>query len=243
MPLALLLFLICAMTASIVLAAGTVTVGRASNLAEADQAYYSVTSAVNLFRDELAGSDGRGHAVTVAVQKSSSGSTASYQTLVSTDGVRAGSSFSLLERAAMFLLFGNTGKNAQNSDAANEAARSYFTTNSGSWSTWPSAGAVAAGDLGTFSLSHSGSLGAAQTQALALEVKASLVEDGSLVFTFLKPGNDANGDGTPDDYLAIFNLTCEADIENGAFDTADSSDGVEIQYATVTWTPSIVEKG
>ena len=48
---ALLLFLVCAVIGSIVLAAGTASAGRFSGLVEADQRYYSVTSAVNLFRE------------------------------------------------------------------------------------------------------------------------------------------------------------------------------------------------
>lgn len=234
MPLALLLFLICAMTASIVLMAGTTTAGRASNLAESDQAYYSVTSAANLFRDELLGPTGQGHAVTVAVQSDSSGSSASYQLLVSTDGTPASGGYSLLERAAVYLLFG---KNVQDNEAAQTAVASYF-SQTGSWPEWPNVGAVTAGTVGTFTLAHDSDSLDGQEQALELEVEANLLADGGLVFTFLKPGASAQ-----DDYLAIFNLTCDADIESGIFEMADSSAGSEIKYATVTWFPSVVEKG
>lgn len=52
---ALLLFLVCAVIGSVVLAAGTAAAGRVSQLAKADGRYYAVTSAAKLFRDELDG--------------------------------------------------------------------------------------------------------------------------------------------------------------------------------------------
>lgn len=55
MPLALLLFLVCATLASIVLAAATTSVGTVTTLKESESSYYSVTSAAKLFRDELNG--------------------------------------------------------------------------------------------------------------------------------------------------------------------------------------------
>ena len=45
---ALLIFLVCAVVGSVVLAAGTVAAGRMSQIAEADQRYYSVNSAARL---------------------------------------------------------------------------------------------------------------------------------------------------------------------------------------------------
>lgn len=50
---ALLLFLVCTIVASIVLVAGTASAGRLSQLREADQRYYSVTSAAELIRDKF----------------------------------------------------------------------------------------------------------------------------------------------------------------------------------------------
>ena len=52
---ALLLFLVCAVIGSVVLAAGTAASGRVSQLAQADGRYYAVTSAAQLFREELNG--------------------------------------------------------------------------------------------------------------------------------------------------------------------------------------------
>ena len=52
---ALLLFLVCAVVGSVVLVAGTAAAGRISQAAEADQRYYSVTSAAELLRKEIEG--------------------------------------------------------------------------------------------------------------------------------------------------------------------------------------------
>lgn len=52
---ALLLFLVCAVVGSVVLAAGTAASGRFSDLHEMDARYYSVTSAAGLLRDTLNG--------------------------------------------------------------------------------------------------------------------------------------------------------------------------------------------
>ena len=51
---ALLLFLVCAVVGSIVLAAGSAASGRLSKLAESDGRYYAVTSAAELLRDSVA---------------------------------------------------------------------------------------------------------------------------------------------------------------------------------------------
>ena len=50
---ALLLFLVCAVVGSVVLAAGTAAAGRMSQAVENDQRYYAVTSAVRVLREQL----------------------------------------------------------------------------------------------------------------------------------------------------------------------------------------------
>lgn len=64
MSISLLLFLVCALVASIVLAAATTSAGRMSGLAKDDQIYYSLTSAAQLVSDEL-NNDGAGQPITV----------------------------------------------------------------------------------------------------------------------------------------------------------------------------------
>ena len=54
---ALLLFLVCAVVGSVVLAAGMAAAGRMSQAAEMDQRYYSVTSAADLLAKELTGKE------------------------------------------------------------------------------------------------------------------------------------------------------------------------------------------
>ena len=65
---ALLIFLVCAVLSSVMIAAATAAAGRMSGLAENDQRYYGVTSAAGLMKDML---DGRPATITrVTVQKS-----------------------------------------------------------------------------------------------------------------------------------------------------------------------------
>ena len=56
LPLALLLFLVCSLLASIVLAASTTAVGSFVQLNQMDQRYYSVTSAAELLKSKINGS-------------------------------------------------------------------------------------------------------------------------------------------------------------------------------------------
>lgn len=53
---ALLLFLVCAALSAVILVAATTSAGRMSSIAETDQRYYSVTSAVEFLRDSLSSS-------------------------------------------------------------------------------------------------------------------------------------------------------------------------------------------
>lgn len=55
--LALLFFLLCAMAGSIILSAGSAAAGRISGLKESEQAFYSVTSAAQVMRDEIEGQE------------------------------------------------------------------------------------------------------------------------------------------------------------------------------------------
>ena len=52
---ALLLFLVCAVVSSVVLAAGTAAAGRMSKAVETDQRYYAVTSAARVLKEQLDG--------------------------------------------------------------------------------------------------------------------------------------------------------------------------------------------
>ena len=52
---ALLFFLVCALVGAVVLTAATVSTGQLVDYEKSQQAYYSTTSAAELFRDELVG--------------------------------------------------------------------------------------------------------------------------------------------------------------------------------------------
>ena len=236
LPLALLLFLICTMVVAVVLSAVTMASGRSSNLTENDQAYYSAVSAVNVFRDELMGDEGKGHSVTVAVKASTgSGSSTTYQLLMVADGTAVDGDFGLLERAAMYLLFG---RNASDIDSAQSAAAAAFSTAS-AWSTWPNAGSFHSGRIGSYELAHtSTALNSAEKEALKVNVDASINGEGALVLSFRKAG----ADGAEDD-MALFNLTCDLDYESGIVEEPGTGTGSVIKYATITWVPSNLEKG
>ena len=165
---------------------------------------------------------------------SSSGSNPSYQVSVTTDGVAAATSYSLLERAAIRLLFGQTGV-AGDSDAQ-AAAGQYFATHP--WSAWSPQTDYSAGTVEEFEVAHeTAELNDAQEQALALKGEASINNEGDLVITLGKAGSDDEG------YLAVFNMTCQTDIQSGILAAPDSQSNAEIKYATITWKPSAVEKG
>lgn len=238
LPLALLLTLVCAMAASVVIAAGTAASGRLSNLEENDQAYYSVASAVNVFRDELIKDPdtGAGHSITVAVkfETNAAGTVTSRTALVQTDGATQNGSYTLLERSAMQLLFGNTYGTAVDNASAQNVLTGYYTAfpNAG----LPAQSNFAVGEVGSFDLSVTG-LSTEQQEELAVVVEASVAKDGSLNFEFRKPGEDAS---KPEDDRADFRMKCDADIEYGE---VASGTNATIQYVTITWTPSTIEKG
>ena len=212
MPLALLLFLVCAMATAVVLAAGTATAGRASQLVESDQLYYSATSAANVFRDELFGS-GEGHLVTVAVKATSEADSAAELSVMTDDTVAKSGSYSVLERAALEGLFGSTTPDQS--------------TLKEKWGKWADA------DLSSVSFSSSASatynLACSGQDDLALTVVASVNDTGDLSFAFTEAGT-ANS--------ARFTLSCDGDYEVGAIQTTENGVEYTIKYVTITWMPT-----
>ena len=65
LTMALFLFLVCALVASVVIVAATAASGRQAELEKIDKSYYNVTSAAGLFWDELSSTDASGRTVTV----------------------------------------------------------------------------------------------------------------------------------------------------------------------------------
>lgn len=231
LPLVLLLFLVCAMASSIVLAAGTAAAGRAAGLEESDKAYYNVTSSARAFRDEL---NAQPHAVTIALSKL--GATDAPALTILLDGKEIGEddqkNFSILEQAAFFALFGTiTGAESVTSYAkANDflSTDAYFNWNEGDansdWNTWLDV--YSAGFPGkafdTFSLTT-----AAGT--MNLDVRAEVDTEGKLLFKF-------RASGKTDDLLV---LTCTGDYST---QEAGMQNGAAIKAVTVNWTPSDIGK-
>lgn len=259
LPLVLFLFLICAMAASIVLAAGTAAAGRVSELAQSDQLYYNATSSARLFRDELFADEGRtqGHAVTVMLSKepagsgagagSGSGAQASPVLTMLLDGavVDGSADYSLLERAAFFALFGRDAKNGRE---AQEFVNASLT--SAEWDTWLDdfSDSFPGTSFAAFKLTHSADgLSEDVRDALELNVKAEVDAEGNLVFKFL-----AADDGAQSDDDALLTLVCVGDYDIERMEMRDeplaagassNSAAYDVQAVTITWTPSSLEKG
>lgn len=229
MPLALLLFLICAMATAVVLMASTASAGRASQLAESDQLYYGVTSAANVFRDELLGDDGNGHTVTVALSKEKSATNATPTLTVLTDGVSSAGnasdgSYSVIEEAALIALFGTASPDESGKNAA--------------WTAWPSITStnLHSGDLAQYGLTLDGDGATTDTgvktfNSLGVKVKPSVGDGGDpLKFTFQRTS------GTEDQTLLT--MTCYADYDANEVEDEDTT----IKYVNVTWIPTSIEK-
>ena len=231
LPLALLLFLICAMAAAIVLAASTTAAGQATNMQESNQAYYSVASATNLLRDQLVKSDGEPHQVTVAVAK---GPGNSYNAVISVDGSKVNNSSgvksSLLVQMATLLLSGK-----EESTVAG-AESQIISAAQNNWVNWAEQSVFKQGEI-KYTLEASAT-GLDNASALTVDVKASLNSYGNLVFTISKKKGTGNNAQT----LALFNLTCELDYEQETMEGTQSGQAVEIKYITLSWTPTTVAK-
>ena len=241
LPLVLLLFLICAMASSIVLAAGTASAGRAAGLVESDQVYYSVSSSARLFRDQLFTDSGKtqAHAITIALSKS--GVTDAPELTILLDGTEINdgnkNNFSILEQAAFFALFGNkTGaENVTTYASANAfldtaAFFSWDASNANStWNTW----------LDTFDANYPnksfGSFSLLCTNAdnpFDLDVSVEVDAEGKLLFKFRESGG-------ADDLLV---LTCTGDYSTQEATMRDGSTEKAIKAITVTWTPADIGK-
>ena len=97
---ALLIFLVCAVVGSVVLAAGTAASGRMSRLAEMDQRYYSVNSAARLLTDLLDGTSA------TIVQTEQEGETTTYQD-ENGNAINNNNFDSIAKRAAYCIATGN----------------------------------------------------------------------------------------------------------------------------------------
>lgn len=212
---ALLIFLLCGVVASVVLAAATAAAGRVGGTAEMDSRYYSVTSAAELFREAL---DREGAVTIVRTQTTRTTVKTTYTnteegavltdgpaTSVFTDfslhlngGVLTPSSDSdttLLQKLALFMVFGVDG-------GIDDAVLS---------STWQNEVFDPAVER-SFGLKlefESGELEADTLAALAVDVSGVLRKDGTLELTF------SNAEGT-DKYAVV--MVFAADVEQSSVD-------------------------
>lgn len=251
MPLALLLFLICALLASVVLAASSTVGGRHSQLIESDQSYYGVASAVELFQKELTGTP---VAITCELDKkvttttTYSGGTAHTGTPVeettgctvkvdgttiftgTTDGSWAKDGLSISEQAAAHALFGGASFNPAQpvSDGATATAGTIgeYTVNCDV-------------DAGTSGIDAS-----KVESALATKAYASMLEDGRLQLRF----DSVNGPAATrcsltlllDADISVDELTeeGEATVTTTGTTRTETKQAKTVYTATVAWTPS-----
>ena len=209
----LLLFLICAVAASVLIAAGSAAAGRASQLSNSDKLYYSVTSAANVFRDQLFKDvdKTRGYEVTVALRSDSSNVSVSF------DGKEKSSDFNLLTKAAVFAMNKSGGA-------------------SPTWETAPkNVGELASGNVAKIDLNHDDDLA-----FLDLKVQEDLDGSGNLVFEF-SDENDAQNLTATISLICEPEVFFSDEISIPG--DSESDPGYKFKYVTFVWTPSRIEKG
>ena len=124
LSMALLLFMVCAAVGGVILAAATAAGGRVAKIAEADQRYYNVTSAVQLLAEEISGQEvtiERTHTYQVTVDEDMEPVDGSspvdvaikpYKTYVNgIERTAASSDLNFVEQIAVELLFGSNALN------------------------------------------------------------------------------------------------------------------------------------
>ncbi len=270
LPLALLLFLICALLASVVLSASTAVSGRNSpivdsgqsynRLAVSDQAYYSVASAAELFKEELGGSSvtitcEQENTVTTTSTNGASGTTSTSTTTgpatefvvkvngdAVLDSAEGGaiptSGFSIAESSAVNLLFGGASADPSISwDAGLPGISS----------------AIKIGDYDVSCSVSSAGAGVDTSKAsegLAVKAHVKLLDDGRLQLRF-----DSAGPGQVNAASYSLTLYLDADVdfdedtEEGPVTVTSAGNSrtetktvKTIRTATVSWTTSELTK-
>lgn len=202
---ALLAFLVCAVISAVLLASASASAGRLSGLAEADQRYYAVTSAAQLFCDELSKEEqvfeivwsktettGKKEIVTIKSEdgyvtttydRMSSADPPSYSFSSSTDPMSSSASF--LTKAAMYLAFGGKAETA--SSYGNDFAGLAFSNEAefAAQKVFPK--------IWNFTISESG--GDTGFSGLAVDAKATMSADGHILIEFTNHQED--GDTSP----------------------------------------------
>lgn len=211
LSIALLLFLVCLAVASVVLAAGTAASGRLSELREADQRYYSVTSAAELVRDLVSSEPvvfEQKKLITTTESTNDDGEVTTH-TSVSVQTLDWNTSV-LLKKATLKLVFGNYLESVVNTEEA-----------------WLLSGAdPTEEELETFTITPSNS------NALPVNVRA-VIKNGDLVFYF------SNQTDASDGKVFYLKMTCTPGVpypSAAEVDPSDTSaDTVLKRSVTVTW--------
>ena len=211
LSIALLLFLVCLAVASVVLAAGTAASGRLSELREADQRYYSVTSAAELVRDLVSSEPvvfEQKKLITTTESTNDDGEVTTH-TSVSVQTLDWNTSV-LLKKATLKLVFGNYLESVVNTEEA-----------------WLLRGAdPTEEELETFTITPSNS------NALPVNVRA-VIKNGDLVFYF------SNQTDASDGKVFYLKMTCTPGVpypSAAEVDPSDTSaDTVLKRSVTVTW--------
>ena len=254
LPIALLLFLICALLASVVLAAATGVSGRHTQLAQADQRYYSVASAAQLMQNEFTSQPvvitcEQEKKVTTVISYAEDGSAqhgdsteqadaSTFSMTVNGKSVVSGGStvmategLTLPELTALYLFLGGKTASIDPSAVMGDSQ----------------AAVTSRVEVGTYTLQHTPATTAGfNAGSLTVKVHESLL-----------PGNqaqlrlDSAGSGETDVSFYSLTLLCVADVdvgdatEEGAVETSvTSSSHVEtrtvkaVRTATVSWSPS-----
>lgn len=231
---ALFLFLVCAALAAVILAASTAAAGRVAGLAEADQKYYSVSSAAELMRDMMGGNDGVSAQIectkTTTFRRSGG---------VMTQQGNPAYNYEIKTGSGAAAFFGELAKQLVLAEAGSNPEDVW------NW------------QLGTSSSSSGGNFGiaydynitgsqAAKAKAVLQQVKidASLQSNGNIVLTFSaeKSGGSGGQAATPSKSAYVMELTCEAQGETKAATKTQTSGTtvkrIETKTTTLTWKAS-----
>ena len=258
LSMALMLFLVCSVVASIALTASTASVGRLSRLEDAEKSYYHVTSAASVVWDILQGDDPDAPGLPVEVEY---GCEAQWQTgawepdddtwTLSIDGKdvgdRAGKGATLFEIATCDLLFGTKSTLKDGLLIEADAAKNRFLE--------PDWAAVEPEPLEvTFSArpyddpSDSVTMAPPGTMKAGygfgeddvVRVKVTRNEDRTFTFVFTDSSTDSTSPAT-------YTLVASVDITEDPVEGADGvSDGEERELSwktTVVWTPLSLSAG
>ena len=228
---ALFLFLVCAALAAVILAASTAAAGRVAGLAEADQKYYSVSSAAELMRDMMGGNNG----VSVQVECTKTTKFTRSAGGVMTQQGDPTYTFEIKYGSGTGAFFGELAKQLVLAEAGSDADDVW------NWQLGTSSSGDSSGDFGlayTYNITG-GNAAKAQAVLEQVDIDASLKPNGDIVLTFSAGKGQA---ATPSKSAYVMELTCEAQGETKAATKTQTSGTtvtrIETKTTTLTWKAS-----